>query len=506
MPESILLARSGDPTVSVDGAFMHSRYDPRSEAVRYAAAIQLPPETKIVICIEPGLGYLCEAIRLRRPEIRILSVHCSRFYSEFEKSTDRKDSDGTWFPGNGIELESFLENWIADSEAESVRMVDWKPAFAAYGKRITALASEIAGFLKRASANATTVAHFGKRWVRNAFSLASRTTYGLRIETGTSPVVVAASGPSLETAFPSIRAAQRTGTVFVIAVSSALRSLCEAGIRPDLAVATDGGGWASFHLHEAFRRSIPVAMALTAACPSALLSKPLFPLRDQSRWQAIACEIAGLESMATPQRGTVAATALDIALAISSGPIYAAGFDLGVDLGRTHARPNALDRVQEDSANRLRPALASAYPRFLNARYGGAFRVYEQWMAKRIGNSGRINSLFSRSEACKNLPQAADIQLEEPNRKPRLYAVEETIHEADRRRLIFDALRNAAEAELSAARQGCFVGNSLIGELAELLAPKEYAEALRSARTDTDSLQTKVRFAGIVEDALGRIY
>ena len=206
MPEQISYARSGEPIFSIDGTYLHSRYDPRTEAERYIESLPLGDHHRVFVVIEPGFGYLCAAIKKKIPRARVLAAHCTAFF----KSVDLPGcgADAEWFPGDAIAFNAFLELNIHDCEATFVKVIDWKPSIRLFGDMALSLISDAAVFLKRSSANARTVARFGPKWVRNAFRFASRVNSELRIRTGSSPIAVTASGPSLEGCIPTLRRAQ----------------------------------------------------------------------------------------------------------------------------------------------------------------------------------------------------------------------------------------------------------------------------------------------------------
>ena len=485
MSESISHARNGDPIVSVNGIFLHSRYDPANEAARFVEALSVGKEVGIFLLIEPGLGYLARALREKHPEARILVARCSTFFGSPEARSRGADNDGEWLPDGSCSFGAFLERHISDHEARAVKVVEWKASVGAYGSEALALVSAAAVFLKRAAANARTVASFGRAWFRNAVDLASYSTTMLSILPGDWPVAVVAAGPSLEACLPELRAAQDERGLFVVSVSSALPALAEGNVRVDLTVATDGGGWAAFHLLEAARKQLPTAVALTAALPSALYSAALLPIRDSSRWQRLLSASAGLPSVSAPQRGTVAATAVDLAMALTDGPIYLTGFDLGVSRGRTHARPNALDRFHEDRAERLAPAASAAYSRYLAAKEGTSLRIYAEWLAGKLNSENpRIRVLRPETTALAEF-RREDRILESPAKKQPILVKQERggTDSASRRTAILESLRRSVVDEMAlftqngADRTDLIEERSLAGELLALFSPEDLARA-----------------------------
>ncbi len=416
MSERIATARSGAPTAYRGSIALHSSYDPVAEADRYAAALAVSEKTSILILIEPALGYLTGALRRRFPSHRLIAVHCSSF---FDPAGLAERADAEWRPGQDVDCAAFLETQIKDREAERTQVIEWRPATAAYGEAARDAFRAVSDFLRRCSANESTTRAFGRRWLRNALRNAGTAERELAPEPGDAPIVVVGAGPSLEDQADEIATARLAGRCTVIAVSSATSALLSAGIRPDLVVASDGGGWATFHLFPSARSALPLAASVTAQVPSAFASVPILPIADGSAWQRILLSRFDRSFFVAPQRGTVTATAIDLALALTGGPVYVAGLDLASRGIRTHARPYALDRFREDSAHRFVPEYSAAFERDLMIRASSAMDVYASWFADRAERySLRIRTLGSANPALARFKRTDRIE-EAGSRRPR---------------------------------------------------------------------------------------
>jgi hypothetical protein len=124
--------------------------------------------------------------------------------------------------------------------------------------------------------------------------------------------------------------------------------------------------------------------------------------------------------IALPQRGTVSASALDMALNLTSGDIFIAGLDLENSGIRSHARPYSLDRFIEEKAGRLNPVYSQTFKRAALLKAGGSFGIYASWFEKqltsyprRLYSLGKNNRVFdSLGKALLKLPkvQAAPLR------------------------------------------------------------------------------------------------
>ncbi|MDR1411380.1 MAG: DUF115 domain-containing protein, partial [Spirochaetaceae bacterium] len=357
MEEELFASKSGVLTVKAGGKNLHSRYDPLSEAENYIRSFDLAGEIRFFLLIEPGLGYIIPVLRKTFPKSRIIAIHISPFLAK--KQEEAAPGAAVWFPGSGTELGAFLEREIPDIYAREACIIEWRPAMAAYGEDYLRLLKKTAEFIKRIDANARTARGFGRRWFKNFFRnlrLVREIADFTELRGRGIPWIISGAGPSLEESAGAVREIIAGGG-FLLAASSSAAALRKRGLAADLVISTDGGAWALFHLYEALRtgEKPAVAFSLSAAMPSQCGGCPLLPLSDGSFWQELVLKGLGIPHISLPQRGTVSATALDLALFLTDGRIAFAGMDLSQRDIRTHARPYAFDRFQEEGSSRLSP-------------------------------------------------------------------------------------------------------------------------------------------------------
>jgi hypothetical protein len=411
MSERIVPAKNGSFTLYKDETALHSLYDPGLEAEKFITSLSLEGrDYRYFILVEPGLGYMVPALKKKFPAAVIISLHCSAFFSSPECAAHCRQNGASvsWSPGSNSSLEDFLESVLSDASADNIRLIEWRPAAAAYGREFVDILSGTVEVIRRAAANKTTVRGFGRRWLRNSFrnlGLLRRLAAPRRV---TRPFLLSASGPSLETELPALTAlASSPNPPFFMAVSSSVPCLVSAGIVPDLVIAADGGSWALLHLYESVRlsggKTFPggadgprFAVALSAALPSQIGDYPALVLADGSVWQRYLLSSLGLPFTAFPQRGTVSASALDLAFFLSSGPVYISGLDFGHADLVTHCRPYAFDRLRDERADRLKPAYSGAFEREAMIRRSQALSVYDAWFKKELANYPR--RLYTLSE------------------------------------------------------------------------------------------------------------
>jgi hypothetical protein len=410
MIERLAAAGTGLPTVLVGEKFLHSRYDPAAEAEKYIKTLNLDEKIRFFILIEPGLGYIIPVLRRLFPRAKIAALHVSDFFAR--SPGEAAEGASAWSPGSGLSPGEFLEKEIPDAGIGALKIVEWRPALAAYGAAYKDLLEGAVSFLRRADANARTVRGFGRRWFRNFFRNLSFLRVFFRVIPGPLPWIITGAGPGLEEALPAIAAMRREGAA-VLAAASSFPALAAGGIQPDLVISADGGGWARFHLWEAVRRSAGrpffLAAPLTAALPCQCHGFPVLPLSDGSLWQEAVLEKLGIPRLVFPQRGTVTASALDLALHCTKGGVFLAGMDLANEDIKTHARPYALDRFRDEGATRLKPRYSRAFVRAGQISASGSHRVYAEWFGGQLAAyPGRVRSLGKNNPVFDALPSGAE--------------------------------------------------------------------------------------------------
>ncbi|MDR1863747.1 MAG: DUF115 domain-containing protein [Treponema sp.] len=365
---------------------LHSRYNPRGEAERYVNSLTLKEGIRFFILIEPGLGYLVPPLRKKNPAAKVIALHCARPGAPGE---GENSPDSSWHPESGLALQDFLEKEIPDTKAGTVKIIEWRPGLGVFGEQYLRLMEETVEFIKRVDASARTAGEFGRRWLGNFFRNLGLLGEILAPSPLSLPVVVAGAGPGLEDAIPLLK--ERQGSLFILAVSSATAALEERGLTPDLVIATDGGNWARLHLAECWRRIFlgkkacaGLAAALVAALPSQCASVPILPISDGSRWQNLVLAGLGIPSAALPQRGTVAASALDLAFYLTRGKVFITGLDLALRDIRSHVRPYGFDALWEKNEGRLNPVYSQSFVRAAGARAGGSYGIYASWFGRRL--------------------------------------------------------------------------------------------------------------------------
>jgi len=394
-------SRSGLPSLRVNGVALHSPYDPVAEARRWAReALGGTPAATVVILGE-GLGYLGAAVQEVVPAARIVTVCYS---PEIDRHAVRRGVV-SWNPSAPTGLGEFLRSAIGELDVEGLRVVEWPPAARLFPDVSRQANLDVRTVVRELNGSCVTAAAMGRLWIRSAvWNLVAID----RVLTGAlcapdRPVVIAASGPPLRRCLPAI--ARVRPDVDLWALPSAACALADAGLRPDLVVLTDAGHWAMAHLHHA-GPPCPVAMPLSAARGAWRIGAPVRLLDQGTPFERRLLAAAGVDAPLAAPHGTVAATALELALASTRAAVILAGLDLCAIDSETHARPNAFDVLLRAGEDRRSPHHALAYARAragesasrvvagARIRVSRSLEAYAGWLAHRASSErGRIHRL-----------------------------------------------------------------------------------------------------------------
>lgn len=397
---SIEQARTGEPTASAGSIRIHSAYDPDREARKFLDRhLDDIQQHAAIVVIGAGLGYIDRVLKQIRPESKIIAIHLEdRLY---EARIDREkpiDSVKRWHPEAGIDVESFLYNALNETSIGGLRVLDWPASVKFRRDRADNAAEALASVIRRLSGNISTTAAFGRQWVRNTLRNFLEMERVVFPSSSDNPVVLAASGPSLESTLEFLK---KHRTVFQLwALPSSIPALLSAGIRPDLIITTDPGFWARLH-GRYYLEEVPIAMPLSAA-PRLIGTGASLLLPQGVPGEAFLLKNEEWPRLQLPAMGTVAATAVEIWKQMSTGPLILTGLDLcWYDL-RSHARPHAFDGWLSSLTSRHNPMYSILWERAMKLapkrigayRVGSALQTYTDWFRNNIPK-GRIVRLIS---------------------------------------------------------------------------------------------------------------
>lgn len=331
-----------------------------------------PFNPQYVLVTEPALSYCAQFFRKRFPAAVLCAVRYAPDFSEADKQWDIVFDAGQ----SEVRFSDVLFDRLGEEGLCSALFASWQPSARAFPEKDAAVWREIKYAVDKGRDVLFTRSCFASRWIANAFFICRHIERARRIVKGSSPVVVAASGPSLKSALPYL--AQFQPSYFLIAASSALSVLTAYGIIPDVCIATDGGFYAKAHLSPLSRfPHIPLALAQEASCSGDILSAcDIIPLSYGDGFAASLFAACGIPSMKIERNGTVSGSALDFARSITDGSVFLCGLDMAPASGLQHAQPNVLEEEEAASYIKTYPnETKNSASRFTS----GALELYRKW-------------------------------------------------------------------------------------------------------------------------------
>lgn len=399
-------AKSGDKTCSVSGKFLHSKYNPKQEGERFAENMPADFSPFCVLILEPALSYSAQFLRKRFPNAKLC---CVRFSNDF------REYDFVWdFVFYGAE-ESFrnlaedLFNALGEENLISSLFFDWQPSKNVFPELNQKCWQEIQKVVLKSRDVLGTRSFFSKRWLKNSVLFCKKIKKGFVFDKISKPVLICASGPSLESSIPFIK--KFRDDFFLIAVSSAFSPLIKNGIEPDFTLSSDGGFWAKTHLALPGEKNFGHIFALEAegAAFSKLYENNLIiPLAYEKGIEPELLKSIGCPFMISRRNGTVAGTALEFAFSLTEKNIYLAGFDQAPAIGFQHTQPNENEIINQKKDFRL----STKETRTTKSRFGSqkSLEIYRNWFVSNSGKFGkRVFRISDNYNFSYNLEKIKDV-------------------------------------------------------------------------------------------------
>lgn len=377
MPITFEKAKNGSLTCAFNGRLLHSKYNPEREAASFVASLNLGYEAQYIVILEPLLSYCAEPLRRRFPKAALCAV---RFFGNLFAKQDSL-FDYTFDINN---LEKSLFDVLGEEGLLMSFFTSWTPISTAAAETEKKAWFSIKEAVKKASSSLITHEYFAKRWFKNSLILSENLTSSPSLPRLKCPVVITASGRSLEGSLEKLR--NLRSRFFLISLSSSLPVLLHHSITPDLVMQTDGGYYAKKHLKKlSFLPKIPLALAAEGAAPACVIkNSPLIPLTYDDGYESSLFSSLAIQSSLAKRNGTVSGSALELSLKITSGDVYIAGLDLAASPSFQHARPNELESENAAKDFRLKPLATRLTASMFSS---SSLSVYKNWF---IQNSFRF--------------------------------------------------------------------------------------------------------------------
>jgi hypothetical protein len=379
---------------SVNGRSFHSKYSPEKEAQRqFDLFLSMNPGGNLVFFFNPGENHLAKVASIRG--FRSISLYTKGWGFPdrvFIGRWDREFSD----------IGSLIQ-WI-DPLLPLLLLLSprffFHPSFLSIdpeeGNIFQTTFSKILATKKR---ELMTSGFFSAAYKRNILKNLGRrgststTSLSGLFSSGRVPCIVA-SGPGLAK-YKNFLPKERH-KLFIICLPSSISFLHGLNIEPDCIVTTDPGYWAGLSLDFLPPTwNCPILASTTSCLGSA---KNFGKERTQFFSQNTAIEEVALggadfrDMEIVPERGTVAATAMEIVLSFTPNYCLFVGFDLKATQQSSHVHPHPFDPFFLQGTSRLLPFETRLYERGVRSRE--ALEHYRNWFHFNRGLwDGRVFSL-----------------------------------------------------------------------------------------------------------------
>ncbi|MCM1321153.1 MAG: DUF115 domain-containing protein [Bacteroides sp.] len=377
MPADFFSAKNGQLSCKINGRQLHSAYNPAAEAEQFVKSLECSYIPTAIVVTGAGLPYCANPLRSRYPAAKVYAVQYSAEFRQYDAQWDGAIAAHCGGEEDCKVFEQWLDSFITEENYSSVLFISWKPSELCFPDAQRAVWSAIKRYIERCRDVLGTRSFFGRRWLRNSVRFCGRIQNAALLKNGCIPIIFAAAGPSLEAAIPILK--KYRNRFFFAAASSALLPLIAADTAPDICISTDGGYWAKKHLDILRCTRIPLAAPDESAVPAQLFeTNTIVPLAYDDSAAKELMNLCGIHAMNAHRNGTVSGTAAQFFLNITNSVVGAAGLDLSVGTGNTHARPNAL----ESAASCADTKLLTAETRQAAARCNsGAINIYRSWFS-----------------------------------------------------------------------------------------------------------------------------
>jgi len=329
---------------------LHSRYDPWREAEKYIQHTQVSISKSIYILLEPGYGYLGKLLYNKNPHAKILEVHCTSNLENFSVTTALPEI-ATWLPDSEISLFTFLSSHIDDLEIGAVEVIEWPPAERIFSNAYAELKQQVRSFLQERRSTIHTTGKFGRLWLRNTLKRVAFLPPVISKLSVNTPIVIAASGPSLQKALPLL--AHMQDSLFILALPSSIRTLTHHNIKANMIVHSDPGYYSNYHLRSSSYSDLQASPLYAAGYRTA--QQQLLLLSTGSPVEEFFISKLGSDTLRIRPHGTVAGIAYQLASKISKGPIIWAGLDFCYKDIQAHTRPHSFDHLIQAACHRYAP-------------------------------------------------------------------------------------------------------------------------------------------------------
>ncbi|MGE8720612.1 motility associated factor glycosyltransferase family protein [Leptospira terpstrae] len=343
-------SKTGDPTLEIDGVWIHSRFDPRKEAERFATELPHDGSDRIYLLFGAGLGYILPYL-INKENVTIIWMEPFPFFIQeafkiFDFSKPLLDGKLILITGEGMEDQ--LSEAMKGKGTHPISFVphrgSWQWKEADY-QRLKFTAEQM--FHKK-DVNLATLTRFEKIWAKNiCYNLPELSKFRpvsdlFGIAEGIS-IVVCGAGPSLSESISELITYRNQ--FLLLAVDTALPILTSFGVEPDLIFSVDPQALNSQYLEDYSGDAILVFDPTSTYLSLRLDKGPNKGFVTSSPFPLIRLlERTGTSEIGSvPFGGSVSTNAASLATLMGAKFVFLVGQDLSFTKGLAHSKGAVLE-------------------------------------------------------------------------------------------------------------------------------------------------------------------
>ncbi len=343
-------SKTGDPTLELDGVWIHSRFDPKKEAERFATELPHDGSERIYLLFGAGLGYILPYL-IEREKVTIIWMEPHQFFIKeafqiFDFSKPLLEGKLILITGEG--LEDQLSEAVKGKGTHPISFVPHRGSWQWRESDYLKLRHTAEQMFHKKDVNLATLTRFEKIWAKNiCYNLPELSKFRpisdlFGIAEGIS-IVVCGAGPSLSESIPELT--KYRNQFLLLAVDTALPILTSFGVDPDLIFSVDPQALNSQYLEDYSGDGILIfdptstylSLRLDKGPNKGFVTSSPFPLIGLLE------RTGNGEIGSVPFGGSVSTNAASLATLMGAKSVFLVGQDLSFTKGLAHSKGAVLE-------------------------------------------------------------------------------------------------------------------------------------------------------------------
>lgn len=343
-------SKTGDPTLELDGVWIHSRFDPKKEAERFATELPHDGSERIYLLFGAGLGYILPYL-IEREKVTIIWMEPHKFFIKeafqiFDFSKPLLEGKLILITGEG--LEDQLSEAVKGKGTHPISFVPHRGSWQWRESDYLKLRHTAEQMFHKKDVNLATLTRFEKIWAKNiCYNLPELSKFRpvsdlFGMAEGIS-IVVCGAGPSLSESIPDLT--KYRNQFLLLAVDTALPILTSFGVDPDLIFSVDPQALNSQYLEDYSGDGILIFDPTSTYLSLRLNKGPNKGFVTSSPFPLIGLlERSGDgEIGSVPFGGSVSTNAASLATLMGARSVFLVGQDLSFTKGLAHSKGAVLE-------------------------------------------------------------------------------------------------------------------------------------------------------------------